>query len=270
MLQLPDRYVAAVPAADPAAPGWWFALQDGRLLVLRDAAGASLPFGRDAPLPGSVLGLGHFDGVPCRALAVPPEAGPLPGAAFVSLRALWGQLNPELLGIAAQAAQLLTWDATHRFCGVCGTPTESRTDERARACPACGHMSYPRVSPAVMVRVTRGEEILLARSPRFAPGVWSILAGFVEAGEALEQTVTREVREEVGLEISGLRYFASQPWPFPHSLMIGFTADWSGGEIAIDGVEIIEAAWFTRSRMPGLPHEMSLSRRLIGDWLQKG
>ena len=94
--------------------------------------------------------------------------------------------------------------------------------------------------------------------------------GTYEAGEALEQTVIREVREEVGLQIGGLRYFASQPWPFPHSLMIGFTASWSGGEIAIDGVEIIEAAWFTRSRMPGLPHEMSLSRRLIGDWLQKG
>lgn len=270
MLQLPDRFVAGVQATNPHAPGWWFALQDGRLLVLRDAAGATLPFGVEPPLPGPTLTLGQLDGVPCRALAVAAEAGPPPGAAFVGLRALWSQLDDERLGIAAQAAQLLIWDATHRWCGVCGTATEPRADERARACPACGHTSYPRVSPVIMARVTRADEILLARSPRFAPGVWSILAGFVEAGETLEQTVHREVREEVGLEIAGLRYVASQPWPFPHSLMIGFSADWASGDIAIDGIEIIEAAWFKRSRMPGLPHAMSLARRLIDDWLQKG
>lgn len=270
MLQLPDRYVASVPAAAPDQPGWWFALQDGRLLVLPDGATAGLPFGTVPPVAGEVLMLGRHDEVPCRAVAVALDTAPPPGAIWAGLRGLWGRLDPELLGIAAQAAQVLTWDATHRWCGVCGTPTARRDDERARHCPACGHVSYPRVSPAIMVRVTRGDEILLARSPRFAPGVWSILAGFVDAGESLEQTVRREVREEVGLEIADLRYFGSQPWPFPHSLMIGFTAGWAGGELAIDGVEIIEADWFTRTRLPGLPHEMSLSRRLIEDWRQRG
>jgi NAD+ diphosphatase len=128
-------------------------------------------------------------------------------------------------------------------------------------------VSYPRLSPVVMVRVLHEGRILLARAPRFAPGVYSVLAGFVEAGETLEQAIHREVAEEVGIQVRNLRYFASQSWPFPHSLMIAFTADYAGGELQVDGREILDARWFTPNGMPGLPSPMSMAWRLIQDYL---
>ncbi|BCK87530.1 NADH pyrophosphatase [Sideroxyarcus emersonii] len=131
------------------------------------------------------------------------------------------------------------------------------------ACPACGLVAYPRISPAVMVLIVRGSELLLARSPRFKPGVYSALAGFVEAGETLEQCAIREVREEVGLEISNLRYFRSQSWPFPDSLMVAFFADYAGGAITPEASEIEDAGWFLHSALPPLPEPVSLARQLI-------
>jgi NAD+ diphosphatase len=176
-------------------------------------------------------------------------------------------MDEALLGVAGQALQLIEWDRNHQFCGQCGTPTQRRADERARHCPACELVSYPRLSPVVMVRVLHEGRILLARAPRFAPGVYSVLAGFVEAGETLEQAIHREVAEEVGIQVRNLRYFASQSWPFPHSLMIAFTADYAGGELRADGREILDARWFTPNGMPGLPSPMSMAWRLIQDYL---
>lgn len=271
MLMLPDTFVfAAGPAGAEHGPGWWFGFAGGRLLV--QDADDHVPHGAHAPWgeAGDTLLLGFLDGRPCRARALPEDFVPPPGLHLEGLRALWGRLPEALLGIAGQAAQVLAWDADHRWCGRCGTPTERRADERSRQCPSCGHSHYPRVSPAIMVRVERGDEILLARSPRFLPGVYSVLAGFVDAGEALEQTVVREVREEVGLELRDLRYVTSQSWPFPHSLMIAFTAQWAGGDIAIDGEEIVAADWFRRDALPGLPSPMSIARHLIDDWLRRG
>ena len=131
------------------------------------------------------------------------------------------------------------------------------------ACPACGLLAYPRISPAVMVLVERGDDLLLARSPHFLPGVFSALAGFVEAGESVEQCAAREVREEVGVEIARLRYFRSQSWPFPNSLMIAFFADYAGGEITPDPAEIEAAGWFPRKALPPLPDQASIARHLI-------
>jgi NAD+ diphosphatase len=176
-------------------------------------------------------------------------------------------MDEALLGVAGQALQLIEWDRNHQFCGQCGAPTQQRADERGRRCPACELVAYPRLSPVVMVRVIHEGCILLARAPRFASGVYSVLAGFVEAGETLEQAIHREVAEEVGIQVRNLRYFASQSWPFPHSLMIAFTADYAGGELRADGCEILEARWFPPSAMPGLPSPMSMAWRLIQDYL---
>jgi NAD+ diphosphatase len=159
--------------------------------------------------------------------------------------------------------QLLDWQAHHQFCGQCGSPTERKTTEHAMQCPQCGLVVYPRISPAVMVLVRDGDKLLLARSPRFKPGVFSALAGFVEPGETLEQCAAREVREEVGVEIKNLRYFASQPWPFPNSLMVAFYADYAGGQITPDPTEIEAADWFSIDALPELPDPVSISRRLI-------
>ena len=178
------------------------------------------------------------------------------GMAFHGLRRLWGRLDEEAWRLAGRAVQIVEWDRNHRFCGRCGAATARQAGGAFARLPRCGLQHFPRISPAVIVRVERGDEILLARSPHFAPGVYSTLAGFVEPGESLEETVVREVREEVGVEVTNIRYFGSQPWPFPHSLMIGFVADWESGEIRPQEGEIEDAGWFRAGRpaRPPVPH----------------
>ncbi len=168
---------------------------------------------------------------------------------------------------AGRAVQIVEWDRNHRFCGRCGSETRRQAAELARTCPRCGLQQFPRISPAVIVRVERGDCILLARSPHFAAGVYSTLAGFVEPGESLEETVVREVREEVGVSVANIRYFGSQPWPFPHSLMIGFVADYESGELRPQEGEIEDAGWFGVDDLPGLPSRYSIARELIEEFI---
>jgi NAD+ diphosphatase len=192
------------------------------------------------------------------------ESQALPaGWAPLGLRDLFGLVETTLAALSGRAYQLLEWDRNHQYCSRCGSPNESRKDERSRVCPRCGFTSYPPVSPAIMILVTHGRKLLLARKPAFPQGRYSALAGFVEPGETLEDTVARETREEVGVEVKNIRYFGSQPWPFPHSLMVAFTAEYAGGEIRPDGVEIEEARWFEPDQLPKLPPPISISRRLI-------
>jgi NAD+ diphosphatase len=174
----------------------------------------------------------------------------------------------EVIWIAGRANQLLYWHRTHVYCGQCGRETEDKADERAKICPDCGHVSYPRLSPAVIVAIVRGNRILLARNRRFKGSFYSVLAGFVEPGESLEECIRREIREEVGLRVKNIRYFGSQPWPFPDSLMIGFIADYAAGEIRVDGSEILDAGWFSKNRLPGIPPKISIARQLI-DWFSQ-
>ena len=183
--------------------------------------------------------------------------------ARTNLRTLLGVIPDDLLGIASRAVALSAFYHTHRFCGICGAGTKRKEDENATVCTACGHVFYPVINPAIIVCIRRDDEILLARAPRFLPAVHSVIAGFVEAGETLEHAVAREVAEEVGIEIDTIRYRCSQPWPFPHSLMIGFTATYAGGTIQIDPTEIEEAGWYPYDSLPSLPAAGSISRILI-------
>ncbi|MDX1656927.1 MAG: NAD(+) diphosphatase [Candidatus Competibacteraceae bacterium] len=260
------------PPAASAPAALWFIFAGEGLLVLSDGDIDRLPRG-DWPLvrvePLRRLFLGTLAGQPCWAAEVAGACNPGAVMSFKGLRELWGRLPEEHFALAGHGVQIIDWDRTHQFCGRCATLLEARQDERARFCPVCGLTQYPRLAPAIMVRITRDERLLLARSPRFPPGRFSVLAGFVGPGETLEQAVAREVMEEVGLEITALRYFASQPWPFPHSLMIAFTARWAGGEVRPDGEEIIEAGWYSRDDLPQLPPRLSIARRLIEDWRQK-
>lgn len=272
MLMLPDDFYPAIlpPTEADEPPARWFILTNGQLLIRPTDQGLELPQASIWPFAkwstARRLYLGVWRGQPCYA-AEAVVADPPPGWAFEGLRGLWTRLDEGLLGIASQALQLIEWDRNHQFCGQCGTPTQRRVDERGRRCPACELIAYPRLSPVVMVRIVHEGRILLARAPRFATGMYSVLAGFVEAGETLEQAIHREVAEEVGIQVQNLRYFASQSWPFPHSLMIAFTADYSGGEVRPDGREILDARWFTSDDMPGLPSPMSMAWRLIEDYL---
>jgi NAD+ diphosphatase len=268
----PERKSARtfVPALRPPheAPSAavWFPFRGDRLLV-RDA---TLLDYADLAAMGADFEAGHYlgrlDDVDCYALQL-DDALELPAdTSLEGLRALYGRLSDDYFSIAGRAVQILLWDQTHRFCGRCGQPTVNAPSERAKLCPRCGLLSFPRLSPAVIMLVQRGPELLLARNRAFAEGFFSVLAGFVEPGESLEEAVAREVREEVGLEVTNIRYFASQPWPFPHSLMIGFTATYSAGEIHPQEDEIVEAAWFSRTaELPLLPGKLSIARRLI-DW----
>ncbi len=259
------------PAEDRTGSAWWFAFRDERLLVLDTGDVVTLPFTADlaaiglAPL--RILYLGRLAGKDCFAAALPDDAPTPDGYSFRSIRALFGTLPDDLLAVAGRATQLLTWARTHRFCGQCGATTEHLPGERAVKCPNCGLTAYPRLSPAVIVQVTRGEEILLARGLHFADGMYSTPAGFVEPGETLEEAVAREINEELGISVRDIRYFGSQPWPFPHQLMVGFTAVWSAGDITIDPSELADARWFTRDAMPNIPTPISISRRLIDDYL---
>lgn len=213
--------------------------------------------------------MGSVDGCLCRVVAAPLGAEAPEGWSFEGVRALFPAFPQGFFPAAARALEIAGWDREHRFCGVCGNPTALKRGERAFECTACGHLAYPRISPAVIVAVVRGNQILLARSRRFPTGMYSVLAGFVEPGETLEQCVAREVLEETGVEVKNLRYFDSQPWPFPHSLMIAFTAEWAGGEIRPDPSEIADAGWFTVDSFPKLPDPLSVARRLI-NWFAAG
>jgi NAD+ diphosphatase len=233
------------------------------LVVRRDAPGVSLPTAADAAqlgIPsGEDLGGGDwsapFEGVP-------PEPFTVAG-----LRELWAALGEESWHTAGRAVQLAEWASTHRFCGRCATPTVRVEGERSMRCPACGLLAYPRIAPAVIVLVRRGDEALLARGARFPLPFYSTLAGFVEVGESLEQTVHREIREEVGVEVDRVTYFGSQPWPFPHSLMVGFMAQWRAGDIHVDGTEILDARWWRADALPSVPPPLSIARRLIDAWV---
>ena len=223
----------------------------------------------DAPLPGAgdPIFVGMLATAACWAVEL-DAARPLPDdVAFSDLRSLYGRLSDVQWTVAGRAVQLVDWARTHRFCGRCGTPTAPSPGERAMRCPACGLLAFPRIAPAVITLVTRGEEALLARGVAFPVPMYSCIAGFVEPGETIEEAVRREVREEVGVAITNLAYVASQPWPFPHSLMLGFTADWAGGEIVIDQREIADAQWFRPDEMPMIPPGISIARKLIDGWL---
>jgi NAD+ diphosphatase len=208
--------------------------------------------------------LGVRSGAPVWAADIDGEA---PAGLFTPLRQAYGQMDELSWTIAGRAVQLVDWDRTHQYCGRCATPTEPNPTDRSKKCPACGLLAYPRLAPAVITLVTRGDEALLARGVNFPVPMYSCLAGFVEAGETLEQAVVREIREEVGVMVDGVRYLQSQPWPFPHSLMIGFQAQWVSGDIVIDPTEIMDANWYHRDSLPMVPPTMSIAGRLIEAWV---
>ena len=183
---------------------------------------------------------------------------------FIPLRSLLTRFGKRDASLSAHVSQIVAWRANHRHCGRCGKETQDSETENARCCESCGHTVYPRISPAIIVGVLKDDQLLLARNRRH-DSMYSILAGFVEPGESLEDTVTREIAEEVALEVSNVRYFGSQPWPFPDSLMVGFLADYESGVINVDGEEIMEAAWYRSGEFPRIPPHGSISRRII-DW----
>lgn len=244
MLHTPPSFVSLLVAQDHPAPHNLVFCGDSLLVRESDFALPDQIVLVPIDLGQQFLPVGLLEGRYCQTTWLAPGSAPPQGFAFRKLRALFGSIDEHLLAVAGRAYQISEWARTHRFCGACSTPTVHVEGERCVRCPACGHAAYPRISPAMMVLIKRGDAILLARHANSPTAFFTALAGFLEAGESIEDAVHREVFEEVGLQVRNVKYFGSQPWPFPHSLMIAFTADYAGGSIAIDETEIVEAAWF--------------------------
>jgi NAD+ diphosphatase len=253
----------------PAEARWVFVRQDG--ICITPGIPPSVFFsGEIATVQSSLIRtqyLGHRGKIPYYAGEIGNDASVPKGMEYSGIRDLFGRISDEDLAVAAFAVRIIDFDRTTRFCGRCGAQTRQPGTDRSKHCSTCGLNTYPRLSPAVIVLVRRDDRILLARSPGFPPGMFSLIAGFVEPGENLEHAIEREVLEETGILIKNIRYFGSEPWPFPNSLMMGFTADFAGGELVVDKNEIESAFWFDREHLPRIPEQLSISRALIDWWV---
>jgi len=251
---------------------WWFFCRDDQLWLLPDAQLPSdslnalgLEFDRQCP---SYL-LDYHQGKPCILVDLQHQNVNFEQGQWHDMRALLTQLDEPLSLMAGRACQVAHFIRTHQFCGQCGERMFSITWEVAKQCKGCGFRAYPRLSPAVIMAIVKDGEVLLAQNKRNVGGAFSILAGFVEAGETLEQTVVREVFEEVGLSINNIRYFGSQPWPFPHNMMVGFIVDYAGGEIKLAPNELIAGGWYNATNLPSIPGEHTIARQMIDHVLNK-
>ena len=259
----------AKPPRTPPENAFWFIFRKQRFLVMEEDGKTRVPQTPD--LHENNLSaeeryfFGMLNAIPCYVAELGRDAVIPDALTAVDLRQVFRRFDADGVQAAGLAGHLLAWHRNHQYCSRCGKPTENKEDERAKICPACGLINYPRLSPAIIVAVVKDGKILLGHSTRFPEDFYSVLAGFVEPGETLEDCVKREVLEEVGISVKNIRYFGSQPWPFPDSLMVGFTAEYAGGEIQEDGVEISHADWFEPDCLPRIPPRISISRALI-DW----
>jgi NAD+ diphosphatase len=268
-----DSLRAVYPEPEKVPRTAWWVLVRGEEVALRPGTSPAVavlsnPAKDKIPLQDHIY-LGYRGKVPCYAGILGPESPAPEDWQFARVRDLFVVIPHEELAIAALAVRILRFDRATQFCSRCGAATRPAVSERARYCPLCSHVFYPRISPAVIVLVQRDDRILLARSPRFPPGMFGLIAGFVEPGENLEHALVREVHEETGISVKNIRYFGSEPWPFPDSLMIGFVAEYAGGELKIDHHEIESAFWFDREHLPRIPEKHSISRALIDWWIEK-
>jgi NAD+ diphosphatase len=260
-----------MPSLGEISPFYYFVFRKNDLLIVFEKDGAVIPFLSDiTEIKLEVIRKQYFgllNDYPCYFGEASPDTEPPKGMSFFGLRSLYGVLEEELLWIAGRAFQLMNWDRTTQYCSSCGVRTEINPEERAKICPNCGFLNFPRISPAIIVGVINQNtyQILLANGARFPSNLYSVLAGFLEPGENLEECVRREVKEEVGLEVENITYFGSQSWPFPDSLMIGFLADYTRGTISVDKAEIKDANWFSKDNLPPIPGKISIARKII-DW----
>ena len=256
-------------SSERTKPAWWFVFRHDHLLVKITDETTSIPHLKDLSSlnlkPVRQQYLGTLDGHSCYSVECADDAVAPEGMDFRGLRSVYKLIGKDMFRVARRAVHVKNWDRENQYCGHCGTPTETKENELAKVCPKCNLIQYPRLSPAIIVAVVKGNRLLLARAERFPPDMYSVLAGFVEPGESLEECVSREVKEEVGMEVKNIRYFGSQHWPFPNSLMLGFTAEYAGGEIIMDETEIVDAGWFKATDLPAVPGKISIAGRLI-EW----
>lgn len=262
------RYIPATnPHQDTFEFEWMFVFISTSILVKQEPECLGIPTSLD--FDGAELSfknkqyLGLFEGYPCYCMELENASDVPDGMLLKDLRTMLGQVEEDLFLLAGRAFQIVNWNRMNAFCGKCGNPTEVKQNELAKLCPRCDSVYYPRISPAVIVAVVRDNKILLAHNKNFRSNWYSVIAGFVEPGETFENCVTREVMEEVGIKVKNIKYFSSQPWPFPDSLMVGFIAEYESGEIVVDGTEIDAADWYGADNLPPRPSNNTIAGRLI-------
>lgn len=250
----------------------WFIFQSNKVLLLKHDNRLPCDIGCAAIAPYFIRNykLGVINNIQFQCAEVPKDLPITPDFHVLSLREALSLLIEELYSVAVKAYSIINWDRNHKFCSSCGNLTTHHSQAFERRCSSCELSFFPRISPSIIVLIKKGDQLLMARSPHFPPGVYGLIAGFVDAGESIEEAVHREVKEEVGLQIKNLTYWGSQPWPFPDSLMIGFTADYASGEIIMDAVEIEDAGWYRYDKLPGKPSmTLSIASKLIDEFVKE-
>lgn len=265
------RFQRAYPPARPTnSHVFWFPFQSHKLLVQEQESTLTLLEGDESIFAGLSVGpdiiIGTLGDTACMACSISPEQALPSGWRALDLRSLFGQVDDTIYAIAGYASQLLLWQRNSRFCPACGRATEQQPHAWGRVCPDCGICNYPPVTPAVLVLVHDGDKVLLTHQPGWGKR-YSMIAGFVEPGETLEACVQREVMEEVGVTVTDITYAGSQPWPFPHQLLLVFTARYVSGELRLDLEELDDAAWFAYDALPELPGASGLPYRLMTQWV---
>ncbi len=263
-----DAFVPCTPlcSPDPCEPGYWALIQDNWLVLLAGETAPTLPYGElpgwlDAPAAPLTIGMLH--GRPLRVLPVDKACVVQPPFMAEALNAAVQTMDNATLGIGGLARQILHWEEQSRYCSLCGAKNLPFSREWGRHCPVCNARQFPKVSPCAIVLVKRDDEVLLVRKAEWPAGRYSLAAGFLGMGESLEECAAREVHEETGIEISNIRYAGSQSWPFPSQVMVGFVADYAGGELVVEHAELEDARWFPVTQLPALPPTRSIARRII-------
>ncbi|MEG1254778.1 NAD(+) diphosphatase [Clostridium sp.] len=250
----------------------WFLMVDGNLVVREEGNILRIPTWshvKELELDmDKAHCIGELRGIACFGVEISKEINLVKELKLVALRESGVLLDEEMFTLAGRVNNILNWDKKTKFCGKCGAPTHNSETERAKVCNSCSNIIYPILCPAIIVGITKEDKLLLAHNRGFKGGMYSVIAGFVDPGESLEECVKREVFEEVGIRVKNIRYFGSQPWSFPNSLMVGFFAEYESGEIKVDGSEIAKANWFTKDNLPTLPGRASIARSIIDKFIE--
>ena len=250
---------------------WWFVFYKDQLLLEKKENGTfALPYGEIPPVfmieKTTVHDVTTLEGSNCKAFSLTRPIKESAKYVLVGLRASYECLPVDHYQAAGKAHEILHWDRNSRFCSACGTPMEQK-ESIMKKCTNCGREVYPAISTAILVLVRKGDSILLVHARNFKGRFNSLVAGFLETGETLEECVAREVKEETGLDVKNITYFGNQPWPYPSGLMVGFIADYAGGEITLQDEELSSGDFYSRDHFPELPRKLSLARKMIDWWL---
>ncbi|WP_291580984.1 NAD(+) diphosphatase [Bacteroides sp.] len=250
---------------------WWFVFYKDQLLLKKQNNELTIPCNEQPPIPipadAHVHEICTLEGHPCKAFTVSHPIEESDEYSMTGLRASYDFIPLKQYQTAGKAFEILHWDRHSRFCPVCGTKTEMK-EPIMKKCPACGNEIYPSISTAILVLIRKEDSLLLVHARNFKGTFYSLVAGFLETGETLEECVIREVKEETGLDIKNITYFGNEPWPYPSGLMVGFIADYAGGEISLQDEELSSGAFYTRDNLPELPRKLSLARKMIDWWIK--